>query len=53
MAKASDFDPRVLKLFDGYIHGNITRRQFIEEAAALASERTLEHFARHLKPGVP
>ncbi|MEJ2128529.1 MAG: dienelactone hydrolase family protein [Woeseiaceae bacterium] len=34
MAKASDFDPRVLKLFDGYVHGKITRRQFIDQAAA-------------------
>ena len=34
MAKASDFDPRVLKLFDGYVHGTVSRRQFIDQAAA-------------------
>lgn len=34
MAKASDFDPRVLKLFDGYVHGSVSRRQFIDQAAA-------------------
>lgn len=34
MAKASDFDPRVLTLFDGYVHGTISRRQFIDQAAA-------------------
>ena len=34
MAKASDFDPRVLELFDGYVHGRISRRQFIDRAAA-------------------
>ena len=34
MAKATDFDPRVLKLFDGYVHGKISRRQFIDRAAA-------------------
>ena len=34
MAKAGDFDPRVLKLFDGYVHGVVTRRQFIDQAAA-------------------
>lgn len=34
MASASDFDPRVLKLFDGYVHGKISRRQFIDRAAA-------------------
>ena len=36
MAKARDFDPRVLKLFDGYVHGKISRRQFIDQAATLA-----------------
>lgn len=35
MASASDFDPRVLKLFDGYVHGMISRRQFIDRAASL------------------
>lgn len=36
MAKAKDFDPRVLRLFDHYVHGLISRRQFIERAAAFA-----------------
>lgn len=34
MAKASDFDPRLLTLFDGYVHGTVSRRQFIDQAAA-------------------
>jgi len=34
VARASDFDPRVLGLFDGYVHGKISRRQFIDQAAA-------------------
>ena len=34
MAKASEFDPRILKLFDGYVHGTVSRRQFIDQAAA-------------------
>jgi carboxymethylenebutenolidase len=34
VAKAGDFDPRVLKLFDGYVHGTVSRRQFIDQAAA-------------------
>jgi len=34
VADASDFDPRVLELFDGYVHGKISRRQFIDRAAA-------------------
>lgn len=34
MAKATDFDPRVLELFDGYVHGTVSRRQFIDQVAA-------------------
>jgi carboxymethylenebutenolidase len=34
--KASDFPPEVLKLFDGYVHGGITRRDFLERAGKYA-----------------
>ena len=34
MAKSSDYDPRILKLFDGYVHGTLSRRQFLDRAAA-------------------
>ena len=34
--KASDFPPEVLKLFDGYVHGAITRREFLDRAAKYA-----------------
>jgi carboxymethylenebutenolidase len=34
--KASDFPPEVLKLFDGYIHGNLARRDFLDRAAKYA-----------------
>jgi carboxymethylenebutenolidase len=34
--KASDFPPDVLRLFDGYIHGNIDRRAFLDRAAKYA-----------------
>jgi carboxymethylenebutenolidase len=34
--KASDFPPAVLKLFDGYIHGMISRRDFLDRAARYA-----------------
>ncbi|MDX1506727.1 MAG: dienelactone hydrolase family protein [Woeseiaceae bacterium] len=37
MARASDFDPRILKLFDGYVHGKLTRRQFLDRAAAFTA----------------
>jgi carboxymethylenebutenolidase len=35
--KASDFPPEVLKLFDGYIHGMISRRDFLDRAAKFAA----------------
>ena len=33
---ASDFPPEVLKLFDGYVHGFISRRDFLDRAAKFA-----------------
>ncbi|MBT8473431.1 MAG: dienelactone hydrolase family protein [Marinicaulis sp.] len=30
---AADFDPAILDLFDGYVHGAITKRDFLERAA--------------------
>ena len=33
---ASDFDPEVLKLFDKYVHGGISRRGFLDGAAKYA-----------------
>ncbi len=37
MTTASDYDPEILKLFDGYVHGKITRREFLDHAAALTA----------------
>jgi carboxymethylenebutenolidase len=37
MARASDYDPRVLALFDGYVHGRLTRRQFLDQATGLVA----------------
>jgi carboxymethylenebutenolidase len=34
--KATDFPPEVLKLFDGYVHGMISRRDFLDRAAKYA-----------------
>jgi len=34
--KASDYPPDVLKLFDGYVHGVINRREFLDRAAKYA-----------------
>ena len=35
--KASDFHPRILEIFDGYVHGKLTKRQFIEQAGKYAA----------------
>jgi carboxymethylenebutenolidase len=34
--RASDFHPEVLELYDGYVHGRITRREFLDRAARYA-----------------
>lgn len=36
LAKASDFHPAVLRLFDEYVHGLLDRRGFLERAAKFA-----------------
>jgi carboxymethylenebutenolidase len=37
VAKSSDYDQRILNLFDGYVHGTLNRRQFIDKAAAFTA----------------
>lgn len=34
--EASDFDPRILELYDGYVHGDLSKREFLSRASALA-----------------
>ena len=34
--QAGDYPPDVLKLFDGYVHGLISRREFLDRAAKYA-----------------
>ncbi len=34
--KAGDFPPEVMKLFDGYVHGGLTRREFLDRAGKCA-----------------
>lgn len=58
---AADFPPEVLQHFDGYVHGNLTRREFLEGAGRPAFEsapkannvkyesRTLACFKQNLK----
>jgi carboxymethylenebutenolidase len=33
---ANDFDPEVLQLFDGYVHGRLSRREFLASASRYA-----------------
>ena len=35
--KASDFHPYILEIFDGYVHGELTKREFIREAGKFAA----------------
>jgi carboxymethylenebutenolidase len=35
--KASDFDPRLLELYDGYVHGKMSKREFLSNAAKYAA----------------
>ncbi len=36
MKKATDFDQKLLNLFDRYVHGMISRRQFLDQASKFA-----------------
>ena len=35
--RASDFHPRILEIFDGYVHGKISKREFITQAGTYAA----------------
>ncbi len=35
--KASDFHPYILEIFDGYVHGKLSKREFILEAGKFAA----------------
>ncbi len=35
--KASDFDQRILEIFDGYVHGHVSKREFIAQAGKYAA----------------
>ena len=40
MVDKTGYDQRVLTLFDGYVHGNLTRREFLDKAAAFTTAGT-------------
>ena len=35
--KAHEFDPRILEIYDGYVHGKMTKRDFITQAGKYAA----------------
>lgn len=35
--RAGDFDPRILEIFDGYVHGRLSKREFITRAGRYAA----------------
>lgn len=35
--KASDFDSRILEIYDGYVHGEISKREFLNRAGQFAA----------------
>lgn len=35
--RAADFDPRILEIFDGYVHGAISKRDFLRQAGQYAA----------------
>jgi carboxymethylenebutenolidase len=37
MKKEKSYDPDLMRLFDGYVHGELSRRQFLDRAAAFAT----------------
>lgn len=37
MANNSEYDQQILRLFDGYVHGKLTRREFLDRAAAFTT----------------
>ena len=40
MVDKTGYDQRVLTLFDGYVHGKLTRREFLDKAAAFTTAGT-------------
>ncbi len=37
MADETGYDPRILKLFDGYVHGTLSRREFLDRVAKITT----------------
>jgi carboxymethylenebutenolidase len=51
MADKTRIDPEVLRLFDGYVHGNLSRRDFLDRVAAFtASSVTAAALLNALSP---
>lgn len=40
MAHRPEYDPQVMRLFDGYVHGQLTRREFLDRVASITASAT-------------
>ncbi len=40
MVNSDNYDRRVMRLFDGYVHGKISRRQFLDDTAKITASAT-------------
>ena len=41
MVNSDNYDRRVMRLFDGYVHGKISRRQFLDDTAKITASATM------------
>ncbi|MDE0529844.1 MAG: dienelactone hydrolase family protein [Albidovulum sp.] len=48
--KAGDFDPRILELYDGYVHGQMTKREFIVRASQFSAAGSAVAVLASLQP---
>ncbi len=48
--QASDYHPEVLKLFDAYVHGRLSRREFLERAAPFTAGTSAAAVLASLSP---
>lgn len=48
--RASDFHPEVLKLFDAYVHGGVSRREFLDRAAPFTAGASAAAVLASLSP---
>ena len=48
--RAEDFDPRILELYDGYVHGKLSKREFILKASQFTAAGSAAAILASLQP---